>query len=473
MHLPGRTSCFGFGTKFAAGLAWAAFISAVAMCSLQMLAALPASPATHHVVVISVDGMIAKYYAHPSRHFKIPNLQRLMKEGSYAEAVEGVYPSVTYASHTTIVTGKLPAEHGIYSNLSSREAGKNSEDWYWFSKAIKAPTLWDVARQHHLTTAAIAWPVTAGAAIDWDIPEIWDPAKPFEMDLTYLANYSTRGLLPEIMQALGNTHSAANALDPIREGAALYLLQKRRPNLLLLHLGDLDHVEHLHGPGSPEALAALEESDTNIGRILRGIRAARLDATTDVFVVSDHGFLPVSRGICPNVLLAKAGLLTVDANGRISGGKIATVSNGGSFFVYWRDGQDYRTAVDAALKPLRDAGILWAVLDHQAVFDLGADPGAKLALDAPEGYEFDASPTGAMVRNLPHAPLGEHGYLPFRPDLEASFLAWGPDIKPGIDLHRIRMTEVASTILRAMQVEDVMLGDEPPLTEIFRSDVDR
>lgn len=330
------------------------------------------------------------------------------------------------------------------------------------------PTLWDVARREHLTSAAIAWPVTVGASIDWDIPEIWDPSKPFGADLAYVIKYSTPGLLPEVRQPFGGAAPASKALDPMRMAVALYLFQKHHPNLLLLHLGDLDHQEHLHNPRSHEAVAELEESDTDIGRMLAAIHAAGIDNTTDVFVVSDHGFLPASREICPNVLLAKAGLLTADAKGRVTGGKIATVSNGGSFFLYWPNGKDYRGAVDAALKPLREAGVLWAVMGQRAVADLGGDPEVQLALDAPSGYEFGASAAGKMVRDLPGAPLGEHGYLPFRPDLEASFIAWGPDINPGINLHRIRMTRVGPTILRAMQVKDVKLGDDKPLAEILR-----
>ena len=130
----------------------------------------PVPPGERHTVVISIDGMCASWYRSPARGLKIPNILRLKQEGSYAEGVEGVYPTVTYPSHTTIVTGKLPAEHGIYTNVSSREWGKNTGDWFWFSKAIKVPTLWDEARKAQLTTAAVSWPVTAGAAIDWDFP---------------------------------------------------------------------------------------------------------------------------------------------------------------------------------------------------------------------------------------------------------------------------------------------------------------
>ena len=136
------------------------------------------------MLVISVDGLGASLYDRLAAKIHISNLPRLRREGSYAEGVVGVYPTLTYPSHTTIVTGRMPAEHGIYSNLSSREPGKNLEDWFWFANAIKVPTLWDEARAHHMTTGAVFWPVTAGAPIDWDVPEIWDPQKPLLVDPT-------------------------------------------------------------------------------------------------------------------------------------------------------------------------------------------------------------------------------------------------------------------------------------------------
>jgi len=87
----------------------------------RVLAQASSSPSRErHVLVISVDGLGASLYQLLAAKVHVPNLTRLRREGSYAEGVLGVYPTVTYPSHTTIVTGRMPAEHGIYSNLSSR-----------------------------------------------------------------------------------------------------------------------------------------------------------------------------------------------------------------------------------------------------------------------------------------------------------------------------------------------------------------
>jgi predicted AlkP superfamily pyrophosphatase or phosphodiesterase len=425
----------------------------------------PVPPGERHTVVISIDGMCASWYRSPAPGVKIPNILRLKSEGSFAEAVEGVYPTVTYPSHTTIVTGKLPAEHGIYTNASSREWGENMGDWFWFSKAIKVPTLWDEARKVQLTTAAVSWPVTAGAPINWDFPEIWDPAKGEMMDFAVIGKYSTPGLLQEAMAALHLPQPGMDS-DAIRTSVAAYLLKKYKPNLLLLHLDNLDHFEHQAGPDSEIARTTLEQLDGRVGEILAAVKEAGLSETTNVFVVSDHGFLPIQKVISPNVLLAKAGLLTLDEKGHVTGGKVFTIATT-SFFIYWPQGQHLRATVSAALKPLFDQGLVWAEFDRSALKDLGSDPGAQLALDPPPGTQFGSRATGDLMTPL-KSPGGAHGYFPYRKGLEASFIAWGPGIKNGVDLHRIRMTAVGPTLLKAMGIDDPQFGDEPALSDIFK-----
>ncbi len=443
----------------------------VAALSLAGLAAsaqssLPGRAGTRHVLVISVDGLGASFYMKPPPNVRMPNLVRLKEQGSFAEGVAGVYPSVTYPSHTTIVTGRLPVEHGIYSNLSSREAGKNPRDWFWFSSAIKVATLWDEARRHHLTSAAVSWPVTVGAAIDWNVPEIWDPAKGEVADLEYISKFSTPGLLEELAPALGPPQAGADD-DTSRTRVAMAMLKKHRPNLLLLHLWSPDHEEHQHGPGSREAAAAVERIDARIGEVLVAVKEAGLQDSTNVFIVSDHGFLPTERELRPNVLLKSSGLLKADEKGNVTGGSIATVSNGGSFFIYWPDSEDFRRQVDDAVKPLRDQGLLWAVFDPQALKDLGSEPAARLALEAPEGLTFSSNARGEIVTPM-KAPGGDHGYLPFRKGLEASFIAYGPGIRPGVNLHRIPMTAIGPTLLKALGINDPQFGTQPPLKEIFK-----
>lgn len=418
-----------------------------------------------HVLVVSVDGLGASWLTNPPANLRIPNLRRMMNEGSYAQAVEGVYPSVTYPSHTTMVTGRMPAEHGIYSNLSSRELGKNPKEWFWNSSAIQVPTLWDVARENNLTTSSVFWPVTVGGPITWNIPEIWDPARGMAGDPLYVAKFATPGLLFEAAMELGPPQGVSD--DATKVKLTAFILKKHKPNLLMLHLAELDGAQHRSGPASAEAAAAVESADERIGELLAALTDAGLDKITDVFVVSDHGFFPVERMISPNVLLAQAGLITIDEKGNVTGGKIFAMPDGGSFFISWPGSVDLRAEVGAALKPLRDQGVLYGELGRPALAELGAESAAQLALEAPLGAAFDAKASGEIVRQLPQTS-GSHGYLPFRRGMEASFIAWGPHIKEGVALQTIPMTAVAPTLLKALGIDKAQLGKRPPLDEIFK-----
>jgi predicted AlkP superfamily pyrophosphatase or phosphodiesterase len=69
------------------------------------------------VVLISIDGLKPDYVLDADKHgLKIPNLRRLVAEGAHASGVTGVLPTVTYPSHTTMVTGVAPGKHGVVDN---------------------------------------------------------------------------------------------------------------------------------------------------------------------------------------------------------------------------------------------------------------------------------------------------------------------------------------------------------------------
>src|SRR5690349_21434179 len=110
----------------------------------MMRAILPALLATalaakQPLVVISVDGLDNRYLTDPGRMgLKIPNLRRIMREGQVSRGVIGVVPTVTWPSHTTIITGVDPVVHGILGNQRPKSEGG---DYYWSESLIRTPTL--------------------------------------------------------------------------------------------------------------------------------------------------------------------------------------------------------------------------------------------------------------------------------------------------------------------------------------------
>ncbi|MBI3471157.1 MAG: alkaline phosphatase family protein, partial [Candidatus Solibacter usitatus] len=160
------------------------------LVSLYLLAlALLAQP--RKLLVISVDGMDSRYLHQADRlGMRIPHLRRLMAEGMVAEGVVGVAPTVTWPAHTTLITGVSPAQHGI---LTNDQPGQPGQRW-WFTRFLKARTLWQAAVEKKLKTATVYWPVTVGAAVDFNFPEFWEKRSEHETFFAPIAARATPGL---------------------------------------------------------------------------------------------------------------------------------------------------------------------------------------------------------------------------------------------------------------------------------------
>jgi arylsulfatase A-like enzyme len=403
-----------------------------------------------HLVVVSVDGMRADFYRHPEAvGAQVPILRELASVGASADAVTSTCPSTTYPAHATLVTGVAPRVHGIYSHLASRDPTAGPRPWHWFARALRVPTLWDAARAAGLRTAAIGWPVSAGAKLDYNVPEIWDPAaaNPFG-DFMTAAQNSTPGLFAELREVL-QPASAEVTHDHLRVGAALHLWERRRPRLLLIHLVDYDTAAHEFGPTSPQALAALEQSDAEIRRVRDTVLN---DRNTALVVLSDHGFVPVDKEVAPHVALANVGLFGREGNGNLTLKHLGTIHAGGSFALYWLESPaaaGERAALWKAVERLKATGAIARVLGHTDLWRLGADPDAALILDAAPGFFFSDRSEGRLVRRLTHEQ-GTHGHFAPLPGLEASFVAAGPGIGAGKNLGWFPMTRVAPTLARML-----------------------
>src|SRR5499427_9459004 len=175
----------------------------VAVGVLLLPGAVIAQSARPTLVMISIDGLRPDYVTAADAHaLKIPNLRRFLKDGAFADGVTGVIPTVTYPSHTTLITGVWPARHGILGNATFDPLRQNQGGWYWYAEDIKVPTLWQAATHAGHVVGSISWPVTAGApGIAFNIPEYWR-AQTAE-DLKLLRLISTPGLVAEFEKTVG------------------------------------------------------------------------------------------------------------------------------------------------------------------------------------------------------------------------------------------------------------------------------
>jgi predicted AlkP superfamily pyrophosphatase or phosphodiesterase len=401
------------------------------------------------LVVVSIDGLRPDYVTAADAHgAKVPNLRRLMREGVYAQGVVGVIPTVTYPSHTTLVTGVWPSKHGIFANTTFDPLQKNYQGWYWYAEDIRVPTLWDAARAAGRTTASIQWPVTVGANVSWNIPEVWRAGTPEDAKLMRVL--ATPGLLEEATKDIGEYRGGIDASgdgDEVRGKYAVWILKHKKPGLLILHLTALDHTEHETGVFSPEAIAILERLDTVIGNV-REAAESSASGRAYVAVVSDHGFANYDQQLNLFPAFRDAKFVTTDEGGAITDWKAMPWVTGGSAAIVLKDPKDSATLEDvrALLAKLQadPASGIARMLDAAELHKRGGFPTASFFVSLKPGWRTGTSLTGSVICKV--KPGATHGQLPDVPELRAAFFVVGPGIPAGKNLGVIDMRDIAPTL---------------------------
>lgn len=401
------------------------------------------------VLLVSVDGLWARDLQRAeSAGVRLPTLDSLRRAGTLADGVIGSFPSVTYPSHTTIITGAPPARHGIYSNeMFSTPTDTGPWRWYWEAGSIRVPTVFDQAHAAGLTTASVGWPVTADdSAITYNLPEIWDARVFGDSDLAVMRRHGG-----EVLDSLG-APATGPFVDSLRAAWTVAIVKRWDPDLVALHLIDLDDRKHDFGIWGDSVAAALRTVDRELGLVLAAIRASEAARQTTVVITSDHGFLGYTQIFRPGLLLAHAGLARVDSAGHVVAWDAAIVNNRGSVMIVPRDSRDatiarrIRAAIPDSLvgpgKPIR------AVWPRDTLTALGSDPRALWALDLNAGFYTGSGYRGALL--APRHGAG-HGYDPRRPELFAFFLISGPGVSRGTTRPLLRQTEIADIVAGALR----------------------
>jgi predicted AlkP superfamily pyrophosphatase or phosphodiesterase len=428
---------------------------------LALVVLIPANAANDlpRVILISIDGLMPSTYttASPAR---IPTLRRLLSQGVHADGVLGVMPSVTYPSHTTLITGVVPAVHGVYDNRILDPEGRSREAWYWYASDIQVPTLPQAARSRGLRAAAISWPATIGMDVDYLVPEFWRSNHPESLKLLKALSWP-RDLI-EAAEITQGSPFAWPHTDRHRTDIARFLIRTHQPHVLLLHLLELDGIQHELGPETPQSLETLERLDGYVGEILDTLKTSGLADRTTVAVVSDHGFLGFDRQVQPNAAFKREGLITVNESGAITAWQAYYHSSGGSGFVFLKDPRDAALEARVAdiLRKLQadPANGIRKVWNAKELVAMGARPDASFALDVVDGF-YSGQAHNALV--VPSTSKGGHGYDPARPGLQSSFIAAGPAIERRGTVGRIRMTQVAPTLARILGVGLSPRADQP------------
>lgn len=413
---------------------------------------------TDHLIVISFDCLSSLDF--PMLQ-ELPNFKEFLQRGSYCNQVQTIYPSVTYPCHTTIVTGNYPRRHGIVNN-TLLQPGTLSPDWYWHRKHVKGTTLYDEAKKAGMTTAALLWPVTAKANIDYNMPEIFANRSWHHQVPVSLSNGSVRYQL-DMNRRFGHLRNGLNQpeLDDFVLESTVHTIKTKKPELLLVHFVDLDSQRHYHGFSSKEAMDAVKRHDVRLGRIIHALKESGIYENSTIVALGDHSALDESKAIKLNVLFKEKGLIDVDESGKVKSWNAYCKSCDGSAYIYLNESSDHHTkeVVEKLLKNLvvdHTSGIE-KVISQQEAAAMGADETCAFMVEARQGFyikeqiegEFIDSITERDVRAKRYT-LASHGYSPEKEDYTTVIMAAGKGIRPNVVVPFMHLVDEGPTFARLL-----------------------
>jgi len=421
-----------------------------------------------HLVVISYDAFSEDNWEVASR---LPNLSKLIKNGAYSTNLKSVYPTLTYVVHSTMVTGVYPDKHGIYHNNPFQPFIKEKEqNWFWFKKDIKVPTIYDALKEHGMKSAGILWPVTGKASINYNIPEI-RAIKNENQALKILKNGSPFFSI-RMEKKFGRYRRGIEQpyLDDFTTMCAVDTIKRKKPNLLLMHLIDLDDAKHEHGTDSPEIEKVLLRMDKRLGDIMEAVREAGMKEDTIFLVVGDHGQINVRYKVKLNQLLKEKGLI-YEENGEMKW-KAYIQNAGGAAYLHLKenDSEVEQLALDILNKAIADDCFgIERLYTRKELDDRHVASSIRFMLEAKAGYCFDDSLEGPVVIDLEEHGIkyATHGYSPDKLGYKCILVVSGDCIKNEYQLGEIQMVDIAPTMANILGI-DFFNCDGRPLKEIFR-----
>ncbi len=412
-------------------------------------AALPApAAAPEHFVLVTVHGLTSDRYlaAAPA----MPTLAALARAGAAAEAMAPVFPATVYAAHATLATGVDPSRHGVGGDHRITAHGVSAA-FLDQASDVRVPTLFAAAAQGGGRVAALDWPSTGGAAIGDLAPDLaLDPGASWAEALGKVG----AGRAADLAGRAGGGDPTATLRPGAARDAALVtmacglLVGNDAPRLLALRLSRTAEALAVHAAGSDAATAAFGAADADLARLTRCLSDAGLLASTALLVAGDFGVVGAHTELRPGVALADAGLLVPQGDG-VQKWEAITRANGGSAFVYAAN-EDAAVLARRALETFANESGSSRVVSAKEMVARGADPEAWFGLEAEPGFVFGDATSGPAVGAAPVASTSVEG--PGETSGAAGLVAWGPRIRAGVRVPRMRESDVAPTLAYWMGV---------------------
>ncbi|OFZ18669.1 MAG: hypothetical protein A2X94_14270 [Bdellovibrionales bacterium GWB1_55_8] len=427
--------------RITGGLALIAITLSLSSCALLR------SQPKHRFVVISVNGMLPDFYLDPA--YRAATLQRLRTAGAFATGTLPVYPATSLPNHATMVTGVLPAQHGVLADMIfDRTAGTSRVPYE--AKSLKTPALWDLASQNGMDVALVGWPVSEGAEAEWLVPGTLPlDGTSIESGWARSLEQMDRGLKKQLL-AIQPDRKVTNTIqyDQWIADATSYLITEEQPELLFAHFRNIGEVQRLHGPHSKEAFLALRQLDAHFAKLLTLIN---LENTTLV-IAGDHAFEVAEKEFHVNSFLREIGGFRV-SGGRLLEWKTIAQVNGSQAAIYTSDPSLEGKLVQALRRRNESGGQpRLRIYDRTALKKMGAFPDAACAIDAPQGVTLGTRFSGSDVPEKIKI-RGSSGAQAVRKSMLTGFLMVGPGIPAGLNLGTTRVLDIAPTLAAQMHLQ--------------------
>jgi predicted AlkP superfamily pyrophosphatase or phosphodiesterase len=246
-----------------------------------------------------------------------PRLGRLAAAG-WIRSLDEVIPAVTTTAQATILTGKLPQQHGIVGNGWLFRDTREVRFWQQSSALVEAEPLYVTAREmarergSAFRVAQLFWWFNQGAAVEFSVTP--KPHYGADGSKVFGITGTPDGLCESLERSLGrfpfHTFWGPKAGLPCTEWiarCAAEVMSRERPDLTLVYLPHLDYDPQRFGPLGCDMARLLGELDLACAPILDAAEVCG----ARVWVVSEYGHVDVNRPILVNRALREAGLLHV------------------------------------------------------------------------------------------------------------------------------------------------------------------
>jgi arylsulfatase A-like enzyme len=405
-----------------------------------------------------------------------PALWKLAREGVTFTKHHSVYPTATNVNGAALATGAYPNRNSLLANREYRPqidpttSFENGDptvikkgDEVTGGKYLALPTIAEVVRGSGRRVAVVG---TKSVALLQDRHAEWTNATSKALT-RFAAAPMPASLRDETIKLLGpfligpgktsdeRNHYATRALTEI-------LWRDELPAFSLLWLSDPDLTQHEHAPGSEASMAAIRSSDRHLALVLEALAKKKAGETTDIFVVSDHGFSTIERSIDFAAELRKAGFDATDVfQAAPKPGQIMVVGNGGTilYYVIGRDPNVTARLVEW-LQRSDSAGVIFAREKFEGTFPLEfVRANTAEAPDVMVSLRWNAKPNrfgvpGYVVSDHKRGPdQGTHVTLS-EFDVHNTLIASGPDFRRGkTSIIPSANIDIAPTVLHLLGID--------------------